>query len=106
IAPEHLEIMAKEPLRWLDRVQNAGAIFLGENTPEPIGDYIAGPNHVLPTGGNARFSSVLGVEDFIKRSSVLSFDSEALNRLGRKAVTLAELEGLDAHAKAIEVRLK
>ena len=87
-------------------MRNAGAIFLGELTPVPVGDYLAGPNHVLPTGGSARFYSVLGTEDFLKRSSVLSFSQKALEELGDSAITLAELEGLDGHAKSIAIRLK
>jgi histidinol dehydrogenase len=106
IAPEHLEIIADNAERYLDKVKNAGAIFLGENTPEAIGDYIAGPNHVLPTGGSARFFSVLGVEDFMKRSSILSFDKNAIARLGRQAVELAEIEDLEAHAQSVAIRLK
>ena len=106
IAPEHLEIITNNPTGHLDKVKNAGAIFLGEYTPEAIGDYIAGPNHVLPTGGSARFFSVLGVEDFIKRSSIISFDKNAIERLGRQAVELAEIESLEAHAKSVEIRLK
>jgi histidinol dehydrogenase len=106
IAPEHLEIIADDPAGYLEKVKNAGAIFLGENTPEAIGDYIAGPNHVLPTGGSARFFSVLGVEDFMKRSSILSFDKNAIERLGRQAIDLAEIENLEAHAKSVEIRLK
>lgn len=106
IAPEHLEIIADNPAGYLEQVKNAGAIFLGENTPEAIGDYIAGPNHVLPTGGSARFFSVLGVQDFIKRSSIISFDKNAIERLGRQAVELAKIESLEAHAKSVEIRLK
>ncbi len=106
IAPEHLEIITENPTDYLDKVNNAGAIFLGENSPEAIGDYIAGPNHVLPTGGSARFFSVLGVEDFIKRSSIISFDKNAIERFGRQAVELAEIESLEAHAKSVKIRLK
>ncbi len=106
IAPEHLEIITEDPTGYLDKVNNAGAIFLGENTPEAIGDYIAGPNHVLPTGGSARFFSVLGVQDFMKRSSIISFDKNAIERFGRQAVELAEIESLEAHAKSVEIRLK
>ena len=106
IAPEHLQIITDNPTEHLEKVKNAGAIFLGENTPEAIGDYIAGPNHVLPTGGSARFFSVLGVEDFIKRSSIISFDKNAIERFGRQAVELAEIESLEAHAKSVKIRLK
>lgn len=104
-APEHLELVVAEPFQWLGRIQHAGAIFLGPNSPEPVGDYLAGPNHVLPTGGTARFYSPLGVETFLKRSSVISFSREALHRLGPDIVRLAGVEGLTAHANAIKVRL-
>ncbi len=105
-AAEHLQLMVREPRRWLDRVQHAGAVFLGPHTPVPLGDYLAGPSHVLPTGGTARFSSVLGVEDFVRRTSVLEFTRPALERVGREAARLAELEGLDAHARAVRARLE
>ena len=106
IAPEHLELAVARPQRWLPAVRHAGAIFLGEDSPEPFGDYLAGPNHVLPTGGSARFSSPLGVYDFIKRSSVIGASSAVLRRLGPAVVRLAELEGLDAHARAVRLRLR
>ena len=106
IAPEHLELIVKDPFSVLDMVENAGAIFLGPYTPETLGDYVAGPNHTLPTGGTARFSSPLGVEDFLKRSSILSFSKEGLQRLGEYAIALAELEGLDGHGRSVAVRLK
>ena len=105
LAPEHLELAVARPERWLPAVRHAGAIFLGEHAPEPLGDYLAGPNHVLPTGGSARFSSPLGVYDFIKRSSVIGATPRALRKLGRTVVRLAELEGLDAHARAVALRL-
>jgi histidinol dehydrogenase len=105
IAPEHLELAVARPEDWLPTVHHAGAIFLGEHTPEPFGDYLAGPNHVLPTGGSARFSSPLGVYDFIKRSSVIGASPRALRRLGPAVVRLARLEGLDAHARAMTLRL-
>ncbi|MBI3770414.1 MAG: histidinol dehydrogenase [Deltaproteobacteria bacterium] len=105
IAPEHLELAVARPERWLPSVRHAGAIFLGEHTPEPFGDYLAGPNHVLPTGGSARFSSPLGVYDFVKRSSVIDASLQALRRLGPAVVRLAQLEGLDAHAHAMALRL-
>lgn len=105
-APEHLQLMVEDPARWLDRVENAGAVFLGPHSPVPIGDYVAGPSHVLPTGGTARFFSVVGVEDFLKRMSVIGFSEQALQRLGAVAVRLAELEGLDAHAWAVRRRLE
>ncbi len=104
IAPEHLEICIKEPFSLLPYIKNAGAIFLGEYTPEPLGDYMAGPNHVLPTGGTARFFSPLSIDDFIKKSSILSFQKEALLDLSDDIITFAQAEGLTAHANAIQVR--
>jgi len=106
IAPEHLEIMTQNPYDLLPHIRHAGAIFLGEHTPEPIGDYIAGPNHTLPTGGTARFYSPLSVEHFLKKSSLISFSRQALEELGEAAALLARAEGLEAHAKSIEIRLK
>ncbi len=105
VAPEHLEIITSNPFELLAKIKHAGAIFLGENTPEPIGDYIAGPNHTLPTGGTARFFSPLSVEHFLKKSSIIAFSSEAMNKIGEAAAILAHTEGLEAHAKSIEVRL-
>lgn len=105
IAPEHLEIQMAEALDILGSVRNAGAIFLGHFTPETIGDYVAGPNHVLPTGGTARFSSPLSVDDFVKKSSVLSYSYEALELDGPTAALIADAEGLDAHARAVRLRL-
>ena len=96
--------MAK-PRRWLARVRNAGAIFVGARAPEAFGDYLAGPNHVLPTGGTARFASLLGVWDFQKRTSVIEAGPATLRRLGPPVARLARLEGLEAHARAIEMRL-
>ena len=104
IAPEHMEICTKEPFSLLPKIKNAGAIFLGEYTPEPLGDYMAGPNHVLPTGGTARFFSPLSIDDFIKKSSILSFSKEALLELAEDIVTFAQAEGLTAHANAVKVR--
>ena len=104
IAPEHLEIMTKNPKKILPMIRNAGAIFLGEWTPEALGDYSAGPNHTLPTGGTARFSSPLGVYDFIKRSSLLSFTQNGFKKLAMTVKTIAEAEGLEAHANTIRVR--
>jgi histidinol dehydrogenase len=106
IAPEHLELAVDEPFDILDGIRHAGAVFLGHNTPEAAGDYLAGPNHTLPTGGTARFFSPLGVEDFIKKSSLVYFSREGLERLGDKIVTIAELEGLSAHARSVSIRLK
>jgi histidinol dehydrogenase len=104
IAPEHLEIMTEKPMNLLPMIKNAGAIFLGEWTPEALGDYAAGPNHTLPTVGTARFSSPLGVYDFIKRSSLLSFTKEGFLELARTVKTIAMVEGLDAHGNSITVR--
>lgn len=106
IAPEHLEIMTSEPQALLGKVKNAGAIFLGPNTPEAIGDYVAGPNHILPTGGTARFCSPLSVDDFVKKSSVLSYSAEALRRDAMVVWTIAEAEGLDGHARSVGERLE
>ncbi len=105
IAPEHLELAIEAPDELARQVTNAGAIFLGAHTPEAIGDYLAGPNHVLPTGRRARFSSALGVLDFLKRSSIMSGGPEAMRRIGPAAVTLAEAEGLEAHALSVRLRL-
>ncbi len=106
IAPEHLEIATQNPHDLLPFIKNAGAIFLGKYTPEAIGDYIAGPNHTLPTGGSARFFSPLGVEHFIKKSSIISFSANAMREIGDKCAILAEAEGLEAHQKSVEIRLK
>jgi histidinol dehydrogenase len=106
IAPEHLELQVREPLALLGRIRNAGAVFMGELTPEPVGDYFAGPNHVLPTAGTARFSSALGVESFLKRTSVIAYSREALNRDAASIVRLAELEGLEAHAASVRIRME
>lgn len=106
IAPEHLELALQDPLQWLGEVQNAGTVFLGPYTPEAVGDYMGGPNHVLPTAGTARFFSPLGVEHFLKRTNILSCSQEALKRLREDVARLARLEGLEAHARAVEVRGK
>jgi histidinol dehydrogenase len=103
---EHLQIMTEEPERLVPRIENAGAIFLGDCAPVPIGDYVAGPSHVLPTGGTARFFSPLGVEDFLKRMSVIGLEPERLEEIGPHAMRLAELEGLGAHARSVGVRLE
>jgi histidinol dehydrogenase len=105
IAPEHLELAVENPDALLRQVRHAGAIFLGRNTPEAMGDYIAGPNHVLPTARTARFSSGLSVLDFVKRTTLLSLSREAVNEIGPSAVALAEAEGLDAHARSVAARL-
>lgn len=105
IAPEHLELMLDEPFSCLSEIENAGAVFIGSYTPEAVGDYIAGPNHVLPTGGTARFYSSLGVYDFIKRISLLSYSKDSLEKVGGKVEVIARAEGLDAHARSIRERL-
>ncbi len=104
LAPEHLEVCAKNPMDFVGRVDNAGSVFLGSYAPEPLGDYYAGPNHVLPTGGTARFSSPLSVDSFVKKSSFLYYTREALARASDDIVALARAEGLTAHANSIEVR--
>lgn len=104
IAPEHLEILTKSPFDLLNKIKHAGAIFLGEYSTEPLGDYILGPNHVLPTGRAARFSSPLGVYDFVKRSSVIYVSKEGFERVGKYAAKIAEAEGLEAHKLGIEIR--
>lgn len=106
IAPEHLEIMTKDPMSLLGKIKHAGAIFLGEYSSEPVGDYFAGSNHVLPTSGTARFSSPLNVDDFTKKSSVIRYSEQAINENGRKIAAFARLEGLEAHARAIDFRLE
>jgi len=106
IAAEHLELMVSEPFLWLTRVRHAGAIFLGRHTPESAGDYLAGPNHVLPTMGTARFSSALGVETFIKKSSLIAYSEEALQADSAHIQLLAKLEGLTAHANSVAIRTK
>ncbi len=106
MAPEHLELLTEDPFQDLHRVRNAGAIFLGPNTPEAVGDYYAGPNHTLPTSGCARFSSPLGVQDFIKTSSVLSYSEERLQCEGPAIIRFAEEEKLFAHAESVRVRMK
>ena len=105
LAPEHLELAVRAPRRWAERIRHAGAIFLGQDAPEAFGDYLAGPNHVLPTGGTARFASPLGVYDFVKRTSIIQAGPRTLRRLGPAIVRLARLEGLDAHGRAVERRL-
>ncbi|HWK89104.1 MAG TPA: histidinol dehydrogenase, partial [Longimicrobium sp.] len=103
-APEHLELLVREPLVLAGRIRNAGAIFLGSSSPEPMGDYFAGPNHVLPTGGTARFASPLGVYDFVKRTSLIGLSPERLRRDAPDVIRLAEAEGLFGHAEAVRVR--
>lgn len=104
IAPEHLELMVQEPMHWLGMVENAGSVFLGRYSPEPLGDYFAGPNHVLPTSGTARFFSPLSVDTFIKKSSFIYYSRQALQAGKDDIVRLAEAEGLTAHANSIKVR--
>ncbi len=105
LAPEHLELAVKNPRSWLKDIRHTGAIFLGHWSTEPFGDYMAGPNHVLPTGGTARFSSPLGVYDFLKRTSIIEASPRAMRTLGPHIVRLAEMEGLEAHARAVQYRL-
>jgi histidinol dehydrogenase len=104
IAPEHFELVVKDPTAWLGRVRNAGAVFLGRYSPEPVGDYFAGPNHVLPTGGTARFYSPLNVDTFLKKINIIGYSQEALKKDANKIAILARREGLEAHARAVEVR--
>ncbi len=106
IAPEHLELLTTNPMDLIGGIRNAGAVFLGAHTPEPVGDYIAGPNHVLPTASTARFSSALSVDNFIKKTSLIRYTAEALKKEAADIVCLAEIEGLDAHANAVRLRLK
>jgi histidinol dehydrogenase len=106
VAPEHLELAVERPVDLMTRIKSAGAIFLGPFTPEAVGDYLAGPSHVLPTSGTARFASPLGVYDFLKRSSIISTSRSGLEELARATITLAELEGLEAHAQAVRFRLR
>ena len=105
-APEHLELLTREPFKLLPEIRHAGAVFLGAYSPEPLGDYFAGPNHVLPTGGTARYYSVLNVETFMKRTSLISYSQEALAAVSDDIIRLAETEGLEAHANAIRLRRK
>ena len=106
IAPEHLELMVADPFALLGRIRNAGAVFMGEYTPEPVGDYIAGPNHVLPTAGTARFASALSVDNFIKKTSILHYSKAAFRKEAKDIMLLANTEGLDAHANSVNIRLK
>ncbi|MDA8220125.1 histidinol dehydrogenase [Desulfosporosinus sp.] len=106
IAPEHFELVVKDPYSWLGQVRNVGAVFLGRYSPEPVGDYFAGPNHVLPTGGSARFYSPLNVDMFMKKVSVIGYSEAALKRDAKQIALLARSEGLEAHARAVEVRFR
>ena len=104
IAPEHLELCVDDPFAYLDKIRNAGSIFLGKNCPEALGDYFAGPNHTLPTSGTARFYSALSVDDFTKRSQYSYYTAEALDKVADKIARFAEEEGLQAHARSVLVR--
>ena len=106
IAPEHLEVVTKDPMSLLDSIKHAGAIFLGENTPEPIGDYVAGPNHTLPTGGTAKFYSPLSVENFLKKSSIISMSKQGMKEIGEQCALIANTEGLTAHEESVRIRLR
>jgi len=105
IAPEHLELQIKDPFSCVGQIQNAGAVFLGDYTPEPVGDYIAGPNHVLPTAGTARFSSALSVDTFLKKTSLIRYSKAAFEREASDVIRLAEIEGLSAHANSVKIRM-
>ena len=106
IASEHLEIMTKDPYNVMTKIRNAGAIFMGEYASEPLGDYFAGPNHVLPTNGTAKFFSPLSVDDFIKKSSIIGYSKEALELIHKDIESFAEAEQLTAHANSIKVRFE
>jgi histidinol dehydrogenase len=105
IAPEHLELHIRDPFEVVGQIRNAGAVFVGDYTPEPVGDYMAGPNHVLPTAGTARFASALSVDTFIKKTSVIQYSRKAFRREAADIVRLAEIEGLGAHARSVKIRL-
>jgi len=104
-APEHVSFMVKDAWTWAEKVRNAGGVFIGDDSPEVVGDYVAGPSHVMPTGGTAHFSSPVTLDDFLKVTSVVAIDRKALGRIGPAAATIAKAEGLDAHSQAVEVRL-
>ena len=106
IASEHLEVVTKNPFEVMTKIRNAGAIFLGEYSSEPLGDYFAGPNHVLPTNGTAKFFSPLSVDDFVKKSSIINYSKEALQAVYKDIVDFAEAEQLTAHANSIRVRFE
>ena len=106
IAPEHLEVITKDPMSLLDSIKHAGAIFLGEDTPEPIGDYVAGPNHTLPTGGTAKFYSPLSVEHFLKKSSIIAMSKQGMQEIGEACALIANTEGLTAHEESVRIRLR
>ena len=106
LAPEHLEVMCDNPMEYVGRLDNAGSVFLGKYSPEPLGDYFAGPNHVLPTSGTARFFSPLSVDSFIKKSSFIYYNRAALTAAREDITAIARAEGLDAHAHSIDVRFE
>lgn len=106
IAPEHAELLVPDPWTWLQKIRNCGAVFMGSASTEPVGDYFAGTNHILPTNGAARYASSLGVSDFLKTSSIISYSAQRLERVGGQIATLARAEELEAHARAVELRLK
>ena len=106
IAPEHLELYVKNYKKIIKKIKNAGSIFLGKYSPEAIGDYLAGPNHVLPTSGSAKFSSGLSVNDFLKRHSLIKITKTGIERLGSSVINLAQHENLEGHANSVKIRLK
>ncbi len=106
VAPEHLELQVQDPFSLIGLIQNAGAVFIGDYTPEPVGDYMAGPNHVLPTAGTARYASALSVDNFVKKTSLLHYSAAAFRKEAADIIRIAEVEGLDAHAHAVKIRLK
>ena len=106
IAPEHLEILTSNPQEYLKKINNAGSVFLGKYSPEAMGDYLAGPNHVLPTSGTAKFSSGLSAYDFLKRQSIIKITKSGIERLGSSVINLAEYENLQGHANSIKIRIK
>jgi histidinol dehydrogenase len=104
-APEHVSLMVKDAWTWAEKIKNAGGVFIGDDSPEVVGDYVAGPSHVMPTGGTAHFSSPVTLNDFLKVTSVVAIDRKTLGKIGPAAATIAKAEGLDAHSQAVEVRL-
>ena len=104
LAPEHLEIQVNDPMSYLGKLNNVGSVFMGQYSPEPLGDYFAGPNHTLPTGGTARFSSPLSVDDFVKKYQYCYYTKEALDKVSSDVACFAETEGLSAHARSVTVR--
>jgi histidinol dehydrogenase len=106
VAPEHIELIVRQPQKWAREIRHAGAMFLGPYSAPPLGDYLAGPNHVLPTGGSARFFSPLGTYDFFRRTTIIQAERRALRALAPKIIQLARLEGLDDHARSVEARFK